>query len=204
MKKYAAIIFDLGKVIIDISPERILGFWAKASGKDLEEVKGRFAFDDFHERFERGEVSEAEFRKVVSQHLGVQLSDADFDCGWCDIYNGIYEGIDDLLMELKGEYRVVALTNTNILHARAWQALYGETMGHFEHIFSSHEIGARKPERRAYEMVLGHLGVQPERAVFLDDVEANVRAAEAMGISGIVVTSPVQMRAELRRLGVVQ
>jgi glucose-1-phosphatase len=203
MNQYKAIIFDLGKVIIDISVERILAFWARASGRDLEEVKDMFVFDGFHEQFERGEVSEERFRAEVSRYLGLQLSDADFDCGWCDIYNGIYEGIDDLLLELKSRYRVVALTNTNILHARAWQALYGETMGLFEHVFSSHEIGARKPERRAYQIVLDYLGVKPEQAVFLDDNAANVRAAEEMGISGIVVTSPMQMREELVRLGVV-
>ena len=52
---------------------------------------------------------------------------------------------------------------------------------------SSHE-GVRKPDPAIYRIALERLGVaEPSRAVFLDDFEANVIAARALGIHGIVV-----------------
>jgi HAD superfamily hydrolase (TIGR01509 family) len=73
---------------------------------------------------------------------------------------------------------------------------------HFEKVFSSHEIHARKPEYEAYEIVLKYLGLEPEDVIFLDDNPEYVRAASRMNITGIHVTSFEQMVEELKKLGV--
>jgi putative hydrolase of the HAD superfamily len=49
--------------------------------------------------------------------------------------------------------------------------------------------------------VLSELGVTPEQTVFIDNKEANVRGAEALGIAGHVFTSPSGLRAYLEGLG---
>ncbi|MEJ7821732.1 MAG: TlpA disulfide reductase family protein [Chitinophagaceae bacterium] len=46
----------------------------------------------------------------------MKLSDQEFDKGWCDLYLDTYRGIDNLLAELKLNYKIVAFTNTNIIH----------------------------------------------------------------------------------------
>lgn len=45
----------------------------------------------------------------------------------------------------------------------------------------------RKPNPKIYELALQRLGVQPEEAVFLDDLGANLKPAKAMGITTIKV-----------------
>ena len=52
--------------------------------------------------------------------------------------------------------------------------------------FYSFDIGYLKPERQAYEHVLGKLEVQPEDALFIDDKARNVIAAEQLGICSVV------------------
>ena len=59
----------------------------------------------------------------------------------------------------------------------------------FEVIVDSSEEGIRKPDARIFEVTLTRLGrIAPERALFLDDAQSNVDAAERLGIRGHLVT----------------
>ncbi|GJM37202.1 MAG: phosphoglycolate phosphatase [Acidimicrobiales bacterium] len=54
-------------------------------------------------------------------------------------------------------------------------------------VIDSSAVGMRKPDPAIYHHTLAELGVAPERAVFLDDMDANVAAARDIGMHGIVV-----------------
>ena len=53
-------------------------------------------------------------------------------------------------------------------------------------MISSAEEGLAKPEAEIYRRAAARLGLPPEACVFVDDYEANVRAAEELGMRGIV------------------
>jgi putative hydrolase of the HAD superfamily len=57
---------------------------------------------------------------------------------------------------------------------------------HFDTVVSSAEEGVAKPEAEIYRRAAARIGVPPEACVFVDDAEVNVRAAEALGMRGIV------------------
>ncbi len=57
---------------------------------------------------------------------------------------------------------------------------------HFDTVVSSAEEGVAKPEAEIYRRAASRIGVPPEACVFVDDAEVNVRAAEALGMRGIV------------------
>lgn len=197
MNKPKAIIFDLGKVIFDLSFDRTFEYWASASGKSVNEIKSKFIFDELFNKFERNDISPKEFRETISKRLGIMLSEQEFDNGWCSLYMDKYPGIDNLLLKLKSSYRIVALTNTNIIHDVIWRKKYAEVLFHFEKIFSSPELGTRKPEARIYEIVLNYLKLKPKETVFLDDNIDNVNGAMNVGIPSILVSSFEQMKFEL-------
>ena len=55
-------------------------------------------------------------------------------------------------------------------------------------IVDSSEVGIRKPDPRIFEIALEQLGnIDPARTIFVDDFEANIVAAEAMGIRGVLM-----------------
>jgi putative hydrolase of the HAD superfamily len=56
----------------------------------------------------------------------------------------------------------------------------------FDTVISSAEEGLAKPEAEIYRRAAARLGLPPEACVFVDDYEANVRAAEELGMRGIV------------------
>lgn len=71
---------------------------------------------------------------------------------------------------------------------------------HFDAITISAEEGMMKPEPRIFEIALARAGVQPQEAVFVDDVAANVEAAAALGIAGVLFDNPQRAYRELVRL----
>lgn len=202
MKKYKALIFDLGKVIFEVSFEMAYAYWGKLAGLDSEIIRKRFHFDFQYDLFSENKITAEEYAKHVSKLIEFELSLDDFETGWNRIYLDAFPGIDKTLIKLKQEYRLVALTNTNAVHARVWPEKYAEELQHFERIFSSHEMGVRKPEKKAYTMVLDYLGLSPGEVIFLDDTVPNVLGAENAGIKGIVVTSSSQMINDLQKEGI--
>ena len=67
----------------------------------------------------------------------------------------------------------------------------------FHAFVESAVVGLRKPDPRIYTLACRELGVTPERAVFLDDIGANLKAARALGMHTIKVESPEQALGEL-------
>jgi len=68
----------------------------------------------------------------------------------------------------------------------------------FDVVVISGEVGMRKPEERIFRHATGLLGLDPAECVFVDDIQVNVAAAEAVGMTAILHTEPV---ATLDRLG---
>lgn len=202
MSQYRAIIFDLGNVIINFSFDNIFNHWASVTGVSANELKSRFDYGEMFCRFERGEIDSTRFRRHVLERLGIEMSNAEFDEGWNTIYLDVVPGIEHILRDLRRRFRLIALTNTNELHAQIWKSRYASVLQHFEKVFCSHEIKARKPEQRAYEIVLSYLNLNPREVIFLDDNPEFVSAASRVHMTGVLVGSREQLINELNRHGV--
>ena len=56
----------------------------------------------------------------------------------------------------------------------------------FDKTYFSHNIGFRKPDPRAYQVVLSDNGLEPDECIFVDDKRVNVEAARSLGIGTIM------------------
>lgn len=70
----------------------------------------------------------------------------------------------------------------------------------FDAVVISAEVGMRKPEERIFRHAVGLLGLDPAECVFIDDIEANVQAAEALGMTGVLHTDPAATAGRLAEL----
>ncbi|MGP3925013.1 HAD family hydrolase [Streptomyces sp. 8N616] len=61
----------------------------------------------------------------------------------------------------------------------------------------SSEVGIRKPSRRIYAIACERLGVTPEEAVMIDDLQQNLDGAARIGIGGVLHTSATDTRRQL-------
>jgi epoxide hydrolase-like predicted phosphatase len=82
--------------------------------------------------------------------------------------------------------RTALVTNNVAEFGDGWRSLI-PVDDLFDAIVDSCQHGVRKPDPRIFERALDELGVTAEHAVFLDDHPANIDAAEAMGIRGVLV-----------------
>ena len=57
-----ALLFDLGRVVLDIDFSRTLGLWASHAGCEPAQLAKRFLRDELYRRHEKGEISDEAFR----------------------------------------------------------------------------------------------------------------------------------------------
>ena len=68
-----ALLFDLGRVVLDIDFGQVVACWAAHAGCEAAHLAGRFSWrDEFYQRHERGEISDAEFFAALRALLGVE------------------------------------------------------------------------------------------------------------------------------------
>lgn len=72
--------------------------------------------------------------------------------------------------------------------------------GLFDVVVISAEVGMRKPEQRIFRHTAGLLGLTPQECVFIDDLEVNVVAAEAVGMTAVLHTEPDATVARLSEI----
>jgi putative hydrolase of the HAD superfamily len=70
----------------------------------------------------------------------------------------------------------------------------------FDAVVISGEVGMRKPEEAIFLYAAQALGLTPQDCVFIDDVEANVNAAVACGMAGVLHTEAAATAAALQDL----
>ena len=72
--------------------------------------------------------------------------------------------------------------------------------GVFDSVVISSEVGMRKPEERIFLHAVAGLGLTPDECVFIDDIEANVEAARALGMLGLHHRDPGTTAAAVREI----
>jgi len=102
---------------------------------------------------------------------------------WNAMLIGIPQERIHMLEELRKDYRIFILSNTNELHEECFEQMvpgYDKFSSLFEKAYYSHRIGCRKPDRGSFEIVLNDSGIRAEETLFVDDLAVNVSAAKKL------------------------
>jgi putative hydrolase of the HAD superfamily len=187
---FDAILFDLGGVVFDIDFRRVLAQWAQAASCDAALLQSRLSFDDAGRRYETGQMTDAAFFQSLRTSLGIDVPDAELLDGWNAIFAGEMPGISAALLQLAAKHPLYAFSNTNPAHQLYFSQRFAGVLGHFRHVFTSSDIGLRKPDAAAFEFVINAIGVPAARILFFDDLLVNIEGARACGITAVHVTTP--------------
>ena len=110
----------------------------------------------------------------------------------------INEDVLNLIRQLQGQYKLAVLSN-NPPGLSAWLSDWG-ILDLFDVIFCSGDEGVIKPYQEAYNSTLSRLNVLPHEAVFIDDTNGHVKAAQSLGMRGIIFTNAEQLNLELNEI----
>jgi len=204
-----AVIWDYGGVFSG-SPFGAMAGVAREMGVDpqryLEIVFGPYDHDTDHpwHRLERGEIPLAVARAEIleiGRREGIDSDPFHLFGAMSRGGGGLRAEVVDLAREMKAAGLRTALVTNNAVEFREFWRRSIPLDELFHHVIDSSEVGLRKPDPRIFELALEKLEVPAERAVFLDDYEGNVQAAQRVGIRGLLVTDDYAVAlAELARL----
>lgn len=197
-----ALLFDLGRVVLDIDFTRVLQVWSDHSGRTPDDIVARFSRGDAYMRHERGEISDDAFFAHLRDTLHIDLTPEQFLDGWNAIFVGEMPGIAELLTRAAKRWPLYAFSNTNPAHVAHFSAHHAGLLGHFRDIYLSSSIGMRKPEAESFDHVVAEIGVPAGRILFFDDLIDNIEGARVRGLQTVHVTSPDTVAETLRALGV--
>ena len=199
MNSPEVLLFDFGGVLIEIDFDRVFARWAELGGVPFEQVKSRFDHGEAYQRHERGEIDARAFFQAMRGELQLDLTDADFEDGWQQVFGPEIPDTVALLPRLATRVPIHLFSNTNPMHFAYWKKRYAKALEPFGRWFISCEMGVRKPERESFEHVGRELGVQLDRILFLDDTLANVEGARAAGVQAEWVREPADVRRAVQR-----
>jgi putative hydrolase of the HAD superfamily len=198
---HKAIIFDLGKVLIQFDFKRGYRALEGLCPYTAAEIPRRLGGTDLVERFETGLVEPRDFVDQVSRILDLPL---DYD-RFCEIWSCIFTETllpESLLEALAARYRLLLLSNTNALHFAMLRATYGHLLRHFHDLILSYEVRAMKPQPEIYRVALERAGCLPGECFYTDDIADYVEAARHLGIDAVQFESRQQIEREMRERGI--
>jgi glucose-1-phosphatase len=197
-----ALLFDLGRVVLDIDFSKAIGCWAAHAGCEPSDILARYVRDEAYRHHETGKISDAAYFDSLRASLGIRITDAQFLEGWNAIFAGEMPGIAELLARAAGHLPLYAFSNTNQPHVDHFSQVHADLLGHFREIYLSSTIGLRKPDQAAYEHVIDAIGVPASRILFFDDLAENIEGARACGLMAVHVTSSADVADAFAALGI--
>lgn len=192
-----AVIFDLGGVIMRNGGPR--DFTRRYPDHDpavvAEIVMGPHHLDTDHQwhRVERGEITLDECRAITKLKLeeaGIVASvpaERPPTSGGPAFRFELNDDMVTLIHDLKGAGIPIGILTNNVREFRQWWWPLMDFESIFDTIVDSHEVGMRKPDPEIYRLTMQRIDAVPSRTAFLDDLEANVNAANLLGMHGIHV-----------------
>jgi glucose-1-phosphatase len=181
------IIFDLGGVIIDIRYNDTIEQFKKLGFNNFETIYNLIKQNHIFDLLETGKILPQAFRAELKKYQD-HLTDEQIDLAWDAMIGEMPANYIPLLKKIRQKYRTFLLSNTNAIHIDYFNRYLKQKFGYnplpemFEQTYYSHEIGCRKPDTSAFEFVLKNAGLKPSETLFIDDLEANINAAQTLGI----------------------
>ncbi|MEP6477774.1 MAG: HAD-IA family hydrolase [Rhodoglobus sp.] len=177
-------IFDMDDVLYDYDWRVRMAGMTELTGHSLEELRRRWWNDRGEWAAEAGvfETPE-EYLAAFEQAVGVSVDEDE----WVRVRGSamtVWHESLDAVRRASELGTVTLLTNNGALVSKHLRTLAPELVELFgDHLFTSSDYGARKPDPAVFRAVLASYDTRPEDAFFADDMRVNVAGAASVGIT---------------------
>jgi FMN phosphatase YigB (HAD superfamily) len=192
--KIKNIIFDFGGVICDLditrTEKKFRDFGPVRSVNTSASENSSLVFNILVGQYERGAISSSEFRESIKNHYLTPPTDAAIDDTWNALLIGIPEPRMKLLADIRDQYRIFLLSNSNEIHYHHYLQDFRIKSGYhdfddlFEKAYFSFQIHLSKPGTEIFSFVLKESRLDPAQTLFIDDTLKHIESARILGIKG--------------------
>ncbi|WP_203597945.1 HAD family phosphatase [Streptomyces sp. SID7909] len=198
MKKPRVFLFDLGGVVCRFHRERRLERLGAACGLSARRVESELYGAGLIAAWDRGQGSAEEVEGEIRRRLGFAGTAEELRRIWC----GAFEPDPEVLAaaDLVRDRPTALFTDNDALLRAGLPERLPEVNDRFDVLAFSCALGATKPAEEAFAGALGLLGAVPGEAFFVDDREANVRAARELGLTAELFEGGAALRRTLEGL----
>ncbi len=200
-----AVCFDVGEVLIRLDPSRLISALGAKTESTPGETLHRLGQWPPYDQFERGGIDEPSFLVEAQKQWGTIAVGNDFATEFRAVWNSVLveeiPGIDGILARLK--VPAYGLSNSNPIHIAHCLENF-PCLRRLKHLYTSYEVKARKPEQKAFDIMLQEIKMAPEAVLFFDDRLENVEAARALGMKAEWVRdAPADVEKYLKGYGLI-
>ncbi len=198
------IIFDLGGVLLNLDYGATERAFAALGIPDFKQRFSQLSQDSFFDDWETGKISEEDFlagmRKAAAQK---GLTDAQIIDAWNAMLLDFPLRRLQLLQQLRNQFDLFLLSNTNAIHEVAFNQLLMKTCGFntiahfFDKVYYSHRVGLRKPGAEIFQRILDENGLQPQHTLFIDDSPQHIETAKSLNIQTIWLQPGMTMEKDI-------
>ena len=188
MSKVKNIVFDLGGVIMNLDVPKTIKALHKIGIEKIVNNTGHNYHHSFFYDFEVGDISEEHFLESLQKLSNKKLNFSEIKQAWNEMILNIPLDRINFLRDLKEEYNLFLLSNTNSIHQFKYLSEFNHKYGYsfnslFQKAYYSHEIGLRKPNKEVFDFVLKNSTLKASETLFIDDSLTNIKAAKKAGIN---------------------
>jgi 2-haloacid dehalogenase len=197
-----AVVFDVGGVLIDWDP-RYLYRKIIPGEEQMEHFLAHVCTPEWHAQHDLGVPYEETIPALIAAHPQWADEIRAWDKRFVEMYGGPFDGTISLLSQLRSR-RVPLLASTN-WGAESWVVAKSryEFLGWFDGALVSGEVGMAKPDPAFYELLVRTFGLIPDQTLYIEDNQANLRAAADRGFVPHRFQSAAGLEIDLRRHGLI-
>lgn len=196
------IYFDLGKVLLEFSHDRMLKQMGEEVGLDQSRVRELVFESGLSRRYECGEIDSQQFCQTFFQLAEVECDTDQLLRAGSDIFSIRTEMLPLIVNLSLSGMGVGILSNTCPAHWEFIASRFGFLSDFFSPVILSYEVGVMKPDPRIYELAAERAGTNPSSIFYVDDLEENVRGAKLAGWDASIFQSAYQVQQLLLQRGV--
>jgi putative hydrolase of the HAD superfamily len=190
MNKIKNIIFDLGGVLLDIDFKESERAFSKLGIPDFSTMSSLTHANDLFLALETG-TDPSFFFDAFRKQTQTTLSNKEIEDALCALLIGYRQKSMEHLLQLKINYRIFLLSNTNEIHVQRFEEMFrqefdgSELSAYFEAAYYSNRIQKRKPDPSSWLYITERHGLLVEETLFIDDSATNIQAALQLGMKAI-------------------
>jgi 2-haloacid dehalogenase len=194
------VVFDVGNVLLRWDPRNLYRKIFDDEAR-IEWFLSTVCTPEWNVEQDRGRDWDEAVSLLVSRHPDHEAPIRAFHERWHETVSGTFEQNVTLLEQLRrAGVPNYCITNFSGVKFQEAQQRYPFLSG-FDGAIVSGDERLLKPDPAIYRLLLDRYGLNAEDCIFIDDSAANVRGAQNVGMHAIRYLEPMDLAAELRRLG---